>query len=177
MKLEIRAATVADAAAIARIYNQGIEEREATFETRLRTAEEIERSIRETGDRPFLIARNADRELVGWARLGEYSPRPCYAGIGEASVYIDEAARGQGLGRKLLEALAAEAERMGYWKIVGLLFPSNAASVGLVRASGFREVGLHRRHGQLEDRWRDVMVVELLLPSRNNPFTRRPRPA
>ena len=105
-----------------------------------------------------------DCEPVGWARLAEYSARPCYAGIGEASVYIDRAARGQGLGRRLLEALADEAERRGYWKIVGLLFPTNVASVGLVRASGFTEVGVHARHGQLDGTWRDVMLVELLLP-------------
>ena len=173
MKVEIRAARPADADAIARIYNQGIEEREATFETRLRTAKEIEGSITEAGDRPFLVANARDREPVGWARLGEYSPRPCYAGIGEASVYIDSAARGQGLGRQLLEALSHEAELRGYWKIVGLLFPTNAASLGLIRACDFREVGLHKRHGKLDGRWRDVMVVELLLPDRKRVFTPR----
>ena len=66
-----------------------------------------------------------------------------------------------------------EAELRGYWKIVGLLFPTNAASLGLIRACDFREVGLHQRHGQLDGRWRDVMVVELLLPHRKRVFTPR----
>jgi L-amino acid N-acyltransferase YncA len=177
MEAEIRPATTADAAAVARIYNQGIEEREATFETRLRTVEEIERSIANTGDRPFLVAHQRYGEPVGWARLAEYSARTCYAGIGEASVYIDRAARGQGLGRRLLEALAHDAERRGYWKILGLLFPTNRASLALVRAAGFTEVGVHARHGRLDGRWRDVMLVELLLPLRRKPFTPRSGPA
>ena len=88
-------------------------------------------------------------------------------------MYIDSAARGQGLGRQLLEALSHEAELRGYWKIVGLLFPTNAASLRLIRACDFREVGSHQRHGQLDGRWRDVMVVELLLPRRKRVFTRR----
>ena len=93
MKLEIRAATVADAAAIARIYNQGIEEREATFETRLRTAEEIERSIRETGDRPFLIAQDGDREPAAGQVHGCVEPLPLRrAGAGRGSMGAARAA-------------------------------------------------------------------------------------
>ena len=176
MNVEIRPAAAADAAAIARIYNQGIEERVATFETRPHSAAELADSIAKTGSRPFLIAER-EGEVFGWARLGEYSPRQCYAGVGEASVYVERGARGRGLGRLLVGALAEAAERAGYWKVLGLLFPTNAASVALFRAAGFKEVGVHRRHGLLDGRWRDVVVVELLLPLAEKDFTDSSAPA
>jgi L-amino acid N-acyltransferase YncA len=153
----IRAAEPGDAAAIAGIYNQGIEERSSTFETRLRTAGDF----LDPGP-PFLVAED-NGSLLGWARLARYNPRDCYAGVGEASVYVDRAARGRGLGRALFEALADEAEGLGYWKIVGGLFPDNEASRALCRAAGCREVGVFERHSRLDGEWRDVLYVERLI--------------
>ena len=153
----IRPAEPGDAGAIAEIYNQGIEERNSTFETRPRVAAEFQ-----APEPPFLVAEQ-ENAVLGWARLARYNPRECYRGVGEASVYVDRAARGRGLGRALFEALAAEAERAGYWKIVGGLFPENAASRGLCRAAGCREVGVFERHSRLDGEWRDVLYVELLI--------------
>ena len=153
----IRGAEPGDAGAIAAIYNQGIEERSATFETRPRTASDFADMAR-----PFLVAEQHGR-VTGWARLVRYSERECYAGVGEASIYVDRDARGAGLGSRLFEALAGEAERSGYWKIVGGLFPENAASVALCRAAGCREVGVFMRHSRLDGEWRDVLYVERLL--------------
>jgi L-amino acid N-acyltransferase YncA len=157
--LAVRPATLADAAAIAAIHNQGIEEREATFETEPRTPEDVARSLARDGAPPCLVAVRAG-EVVGWARIWSYSDRACYAGVGEASIYIDRAARGAGVGRRLVEALVEEAERLGYWKLVGLLFPANAGSLALFRAAGFEEVGTFRNHARLDGAWRDVLVVE-----------------
>ena len=95
--------------------------------------------------------------------MGEYNPRECYRGVGEATVYVERGARGRGIGWRLLEALAVEAERAGYWKLIGRLFPENEASRALLRSCDFREVGVHRRHGRLDGEWRDVLVVERLL--------------
>jgi phosphinothricin acetyltransferase len=162
MSIAVRPATADDAARVAAIYNQGIEERQATFETRPRGAAELAEQIGATRDLPFLVAE-LDGEVMGWARVFRYSPRDCYAGVGEASIYVDRAARGRGVGRRLIDALGAAAEREGYWKLIGLLFPENGASVALMRAAGFREVGTYRRHGRLEGRWRDVVVLERLL--------------
>jgi L-amino acid N-acyltransferase YncA len=153
----IRAAEPGDAGAIANIYNQGIEERSSTFETRLRTADDFVDS-----ERPFLVAEE-DGSVLGWARLVRHNPRECYRGVGEASVYVDRAARGRGVGRALFESLADEAERLGYWKIVGGLFPENEASRALCRAAGCREVGVFERHSRLDGAWRDVLYVELLV--------------
>lgn len=118
MHVRIRAAEAPDTAAIAAIYNQGIAERQATFETEARTADDVAGWLTSSNGAPVLGAIKAEA-VVGWARLSPYSSRSCYAGVGEASLYVDRDARGAGLGRGLFEALAAEAERRGYWKIVG----------------------------------------------------------
>jgi phosphinothricin acetyltransferase len=153
----IRPAEPRDAGAIAAIYNQGIEERNATFETRPRTVADFAEP-----QPPFLVAEE-DGAVSGWARLQRQSPRECYAGVGEASIYVARDARGRGLGRALFEALVAQAERDGFWKVVGGLFPENEASMALCRATGCREVGVFRRHSRLDGEWRDVLYVEQLI--------------
>jgi L-amino acid N-acyltransferase YncA len=157
----IRPAGLADAEAICSIYNAAIVERESTFETEPRSAADFEGRVDD--DRfPFLVA-DTGREVIGWAGLATYSSRPCYAGIAECSVYVAGEARGRGVGTNLTEALAGTAHGNGFHKIIGKLFPENTASVGLVERCGFSLVGLHRRHGQLDSEWRDVLVVERLL--------------
>ena len=156
----IRAAVPADAAALARIYNQGIAGRQATFETRPRDVQDVLQWLGERG--PLLVAVR-DGEVAGFARVTAYSDREVYAGVGEYGIYVDEAARGGGLGARLLEALAAAAEAAGYHKLTAKLFTSNEASLALARRCGFREVGVHRNHARLDGEWRDVLVVERLL--------------
>ena len=160
----VRPATVHDAAQVADIYNQGIAGRNATFETALRTAEDMARRIAEDPSRyPVLVAED-DGALLGWASIGPYRPRECYAGIGEFSVYVDARQRGQGVGRLLVQELITEARRLGYWKLLSRIFPFNAGSLALCRALGFREVGVYEKHGKVEGRWQDVVIVERLIP-------------
>lgn len=92
-----------------------------------------------------------------------YAAVAAYGGVGEYMIYVARRARRHGVGRRLLEAACAEAERGGHWKLVGKLFVGNHASIELARRCGFRDVGVHVRHGQLEGEWRDVLVVERLL--------------
>jgi L-amino acid N-acyltransferase YncA len=159
----IRRATVADAAAIADIHNQGIAERIATFDTEPRTAADVAAKLVAQGRHPVLVAVDADDRVLGWAGLGDYRPRACYAGIGEFSVYLDRDARGRGLGRALLAALVDAARVLGYWKLVSRVFTFNAASLAMCRACGFREVGVYEKHGRLDGRWLDVVIVERLI--------------
>lgn len=160
-RVVLRPASLEDAGSICAIYNTAIAERGSTFETEPRCAEDFDERI--GAERyPFLVAE-ADDRVVGWASLASYSPRPCYAGIGEASVYVAPEARGRGVGTALAEALAGEAERGGFHKLLGKLFTDNVASIRLVERCGFSSVGTHRRHGQLDGEWRDVLVVERLL--------------
>jgi phosphinothricin acetyltransferase len=163
MDITIREAEASDAEAIARIFNQGIEERAATFETQPRTAEDIAIRLAERERHPILVAAEGDT-IIGWAGLSTYRPRACYAGIAEFSIYLDRAARRRGVGRRLLSALISAARERGYWKLVSRVFPFNTASRGLCRACGFREVGIYEKHGQLDGRWHDVVIVERIIP-------------
>src|SRR5438477_10002835 len=151
--MNARSATPADAAAIARIYNEGIEERIATFETRPRTAADIEKWF--DGVHPIVVIEDED-EIIAFASTSMYRPRDCYAGIGEFSVYAARSARGRGVGRAAMEGLIAAAANAGFWKLVSRVFVENAASRGLLRNVGFREVGVYEKHGRLNGVWRDV---------------------
>lgn len=157
----MRPARPGDAEAIARIYARGIEERVATFETHPLPPEEFARRV-EAGE--LLLVAERDRKVLAWASVGPYSdPHDYYAGVGEATLYVAPPARRSGIASALLNALAGEAERRGYWKLIGKIFTTNEPSIELVRRCGFREVGVHHRHGRLDGEWKDVMVVERLL--------------
>jgi phosphinothricin acetyltransferase len=107
-----------------------------------------------------VLVHEADGCVTGWVRIVPYSAADFYAGVGEYVLYVDRDARRQGVGRGLLEAVCREAAGLGYWKLIGKLFADNAPSVGVARACGFRDVGVHLRHGALDGEWRDVLVVE-----------------
>ena len=159
----VRIATVADAAAIAHIYNQGIEDRIATFETEPRTVEQIETQLAQRGDAHPTVVVERNGRVVAWATVGAYRPRPCYAGTGEHSVYVERGARGTGAGRAALEGLFDACRTRGFWKLVSRIFPENTASLTLHERTGFRIVGLYQKHGQLDGEWRDCVIVEKLL--------------
>ena len=111
MSLLIRQAEPRDAAAIAAIYNQGIGERGATFETQPRSADDITARLADQLRYPMLVAEDAGI-VLGWAGLSGYRPRACYAGIAEFSIYLDRGARGRGVGRTLLNALRRDRTRL-----------------------------------------------------------------
>ena len=144
------------------IYNQGIEDRLATFETRLRSAADIENWF---DDKHPLVVVEVEGEVVAFASTSIYRPRECYAGIAEFSVYLAREARGRGAGRLAMEALLRAAEAAGFWKLVSRVFVENTASRALLRTLGFREVGVYEKHAHLDGVWRDVVIVERLIPA------------
>jgi phosphinothricin acetyltransferase len=161
--LTTRLATPADAAAIAAIYNEGIADRIATFETEPRTIEQLTSQITDKGDRFPTVVAERDGTIVAWASAGPYRSRPAYAGVAEHSVYVARSARGTGAGRAALEALCRAYAERGFWKILSRIFPENVASLTLHERCGFRVVGVYERHGKLEGQWRDCVIVERLL--------------
>jgi L-amino acid N-acyltransferase YncA len=159
--IDVRQAEPRDAEAVAAIYNHGIAERQATFETRARRPNEVAGWLEE--GRPFLVAVDEDEKVLGFARVSAYSVRRAYAGVGEHAVYVGPHARRRGVGVKLLDALAQASENAGYYKLTSRVFTTNEASLKLHRAAGFTEVGVQRRHGRLEGEWKDTILVERLL--------------
>ena len=156
----IRLATDSDLTDVVAAYNAGISERIATLETRLRTPDDVASWL--TDGRPFVVTER-DGRVLGWARAGYYSDRCVYEGVGEHAVYVHPDGRGQGLGRRLLEALCVESERRGFYKLTSRIFTDNQPSRAAHRAAGFREVGIQHRHGRLNGEWKDCVLVEKLL--------------
>jgi len=156
----VRPATPDDAEAIARIYNQGIDDRVATFETRHRTADDVRSWF--DGVHPIVVLEDGS-EVVAFASTSTYRPRECYAGIAEFSVYVERGIRGRGYGRAAMTALIEAAENAGFWKLLSRVFVENRASRNLLQSLGFREVGVYEKHAQLDGVWRDVVIVEKLL--------------
>jgi L-amino acid N-acyltransferase YncA len=159
----VRHARPGDAAAIARIYSQGIEERIATFETEPRSTEDMLTYLAEREGRWPVMVAELDGQVVAWAGAGLYRPRECYDGVCEFSVYADRAARGTGAAQAALQGLIDACEQAGFTKLVSRIFPENVRSRGLCRKVGFREVGVYYRHGKLDGEWRDTVIVERLL--------------
>jgi phosphinothricin acetyltransferase len=162
MSMIARPAAREDAAAITEIYNQGIEDRIATFETEPRTAADI---LPWFDHAPaFVSVADAAGEVVGYAVAHPYSDRCCYRGIGEFSVYVRRSHRGRGVGQVAMAALVDASRAAGLWKLMSRVFPENRASLSLMAAMGFKEIGVHEKHGKLEGVWKDCVIVERLLP-------------
>ena len=147
---------------MAQIYNEGIEDRVGTFETRLRTADDV-RAWFDDGH-PIVAVEAEGTGVIAFASTSTYRPRTTYAGIAEFSVYVTRRLRGQGAGRVAMLALIDAAAKAGFWKLVSRIFVENTASRGLMRSLGFREVGIYEKHGKLDGVWRDSVIVERLIP-------------
>lgn len=160
-RLVSRSASRLDAPSIAMIYNQGIEDRVATFETEPRTPETIDAWFDQ--DLPIVVVVDENDDVVAFAALFGYSDRCVYAGIAEFSVYVHRDVRGRGAGKLAMTALLDAAAAAGLWKLMSRVFPENHPSLALLRGLGFREVGLHEKHGKLDGVWRDVVLVERLI--------------
>jgi phosphinothricin acetyltransferase len=161
--LRIRPATVADAASICRIYNQGIQDRVATLETEERTPQERAEWLQARGPRhPVLVAEH-EGAVAGWASLNVFNARRAYEHVADLSLYVEREARGRGVGRQLLDALVLTARELGYHKLVLAAFPWNEAGMRAYRRAGFREVGIYKEQGRLDGRWVDTVVMEKIL--------------
>ncbi len=153
--------TSAHAAAVLAIYQAGIEEGNATFESRAPDWAAFT-AARLPAHRYVAIMGG---QVAGWVAASAVSGRCVYSGVVEHSVYVSPADRGRGVGRLLLDTLIASTEAAGIWTIQSGIFPENAASLALHQAAGFRVVGTRKRIGQHHGRWRDVVMIERRSPA------------
>jgi L-amino acid N-acyltransferase YncA len=154
--VSIRPLTPADWPAVEAIWSEGIDTRNATFEVETPSWETFD-ATRHPDHR---LVATLDGEIVGWAALAPVSRRPCYAGVAENSVYVTSRARGQGIGRALLDALLAGSDAGGIWTVQTSIFPENTASLALHERVGFRVIGRRERIAQLDGVWRDTLFLE-----------------
>ena len=158
--LTIRPLHPEDWLAVEAIWTEGIDTRDATFETETPAWSSFDASRHPDHRHVALL----DDRVVGWATLSPVSRRPCYAGVAENSVYVTSDARNQGVGLALMEALVTKADASGIWTIQTSVFPENAASVRLHERVGFRVVGRRERIAQLDGVWRDTLFLERRSP-------------
>lgn len=156
MGLLIRAFRHDDWNVVAAIYQQGLESRNATFET---SAPDFETWIKKFHPHLLWVAESND-EVVGWAGLQPVSARKVYEGVVEVTIYIESAHSGKGIGRALMENLIEESEKAGIWTLYASIFPENTASISLHRSAGFREIGFREKIAQLDGKWRDTVLFE-----------------
>jgi L-amino acid N-acyltransferase YncA len=145
-----------DSQAVLEIYRQGIEGRNATFETEVPSWQDFLRGKLEHSRFVYL-----EREApVGWAALSLTSSRKAYAGVAEASIYVDAEHRGKGIGDRLMRALIQSSEEHGIWTLSASAFAENGASLALLKKNGFRMVGRRERIARLDGAWRDTVLLE-----------------
>ena len=157
--MQVRRAKAEDAAAVIAVYNQGIAERGATFQTEAQAPEAFDGRIA-AGVAGVAVE---DGQVLGAAWSSTYDAAPYYAGVREVTVYVAREARRRGAGRALLAWLADQAREDGAYKLVAKVFTTNSGSLGLFGTCGWRTVGTHERHGRLDGEWKDVTVLELAL--------------
>jgi L-amino acid N-acyltransferase YncA len=158
--MSIREMNAADAEAVLRIYQQGIDTGNASYAETAGTWQAFDSGRLKA---PRLVAEQ-DGALLGWAALSAISSRPCYAGVAETAIYIADGAQGRGVGDALLGALVAASEAAGFWTLQSLIFTDNRASIRLHEKHGFRVLGVRERLGYMTfgpwKGWRDVAMLE-----------------
>lgn len=155
-KVIIREIRESDYPYIREIFTQGIETKNATFETVAPDWDYWNKS-----KLPYCrLAAVIDDEVVGWAALSATSSRYVYRGINEVSIYISKHLSGTGIGKMLLTALIEESEKNGVWTLTASIFPENTVSIHLHKSQGFREIGYMEKAGCMDGIWRDTVLLE-----------------
>lgn len=158
-RLFIEPMTDADWPEVRRIYAEGIATGDATLEREAPDWNHFDHSHRH--DCRLVARTRAGGPVAGWTALTAYSSRRVYSGVAWESVYVAAEARGQGVGRALLEALIPASEASGLWTLLAGVLIDNAPSIALHESVGFRQVGVQRGLGQdATGRWRDVVLFE-----------------
>jgi L-amino acid N-acyltransferase YncA len=156
MSTEIRSFDNNDWEEVAGIYKQGLDTRNATFETQVPDYETWINKLH----RHLLWVAVINNEVVAWAGLQPVSFRKVYEGVVEVTIYVDAAFAGKGIGTALIKHLIAESEKAGIWTLYASIFPENAASIRLHLNNGFREIGYREKIAQLDGKWRNTVLFE-----------------
>jgi phosphinothricin acetyltransferase len=155
--VRIEAMASDDWPAVRTIYLEGILSGQATFEEDAPPWKEWDATHLQIAR---LVARSDDGNVIGWAALRPVSPRSCYRGVAEVSVYVAGKSQGQGLGRALLREMIRVSEQNGIWTLQGSVFPENHVSLKMCEVCGFRQIGRRKHIAKMDGLWRDTVMVE-----------------
>jgi len=145
-----------DSQVVLEIYNKGLASRNATFETRVPTWQDWDRSHHKFCRFVYAHCGSA----VGWVALSPISTRSCYSGVAEISIYVDPDYAGRGIGHELMAQAIKESENNGIWTLHASIFPENKATLQLHLKHGFRQVGIRERIAKLDGHWRNTLILE-----------------
>lgn len=164
MSYIMREARIEDIESITNIYNQGIEDRIATLETRLRDTDEMKEWFATRGNKyKVIVIEDCEGMVRGWASINVFNSRCCYSGVGDISIYVERDMRGKGLGKQILNYLIEVAKKQDFNKLVLSTFESNEIGKKLYKSAGFREVGTYMNQGILDGKFVNITIMEKLL--------------
>ena len=161
----VRALEPGDWAAVRRIYGEGINTGIATFETTVPTRASLDAKWL-PGHR-WVAEQHG--EIVGWTALSPFSPRECYSGVAESSIYVADGHRGQGIGKALIRQQVIAADEAGLWTLHTAIFTENRAGIALHHQAGYRTVGVRERIARLHGTWHDTVLIERRADTVNHP--------
>lgn len=157
MNYEIRIMQTEDAEDVFRIFQQGIDGKNATFDTTIPTWEDWDEH--HFPQCRFVMLNELDN-VIGWCALTPFSGRKCFEGVAEISIYLDREFQNRGLGRLLMKKLILDSEEKGFWTLQAGIFPENQASISLHQSLGFRKVGVREKIAEMNGIWRDIVLLE-----------------
>ena len=157
MNYEIRAMQPEDGEVVLKIFQEGIDSENATFDK--------EPPSWEVWDTKHFnlcrwILEDENKEIVGWAAIQPVSNRDCFRGVAEVSIYLSLKTQGKGLGQMLLQKLILDSEENEFWTLQSGIFPENEASISVHHKLGFVTVGTRKKIGQMNGKWRDIVLLE-----------------
>jgi phosphinothricin acetyltransferase len=164
MEYTTRLANLGDIPSITKIFNQGVEAKIATFETKFRTVEDMNNWFSSRGERyKVLVVTDEAGTVHGWASLNVFNSRCCYSGVADMSVYVEKEMRGRGLGKILINYLEKTAMENDFHKLVLNTFEHNEPGHRLYKSQGFREVGTYMNHGIRDGKFVNITIMEKIL--------------
>lgn len=141
---------------VSKIYQEGLDTGNATFELNVPAWDEWDKGhIKECR-----IVAEIDNKVIGWSALSPISSRCVYGGVAEVSVYVSSKFTGQKIGTQLLEKLISASENNGIWTLQAGIFTENKGSIIIHERLGFRKVGYREKIGQMNGVWRDILLLE-----------------
>ncbi len=164
--LTIRPAKSDDLKAITEIYNEAILTTDATFDVEPKTDSEQRAWFAKHGPRNPILVAELDGVVVGWASLSEWSDRCAYSDTAEISAYVKQEFRGRGIGRRLMEAIIQEGEKVGLHTVIARITEGNKQSIHLHESLGFEHIGIMREVGKKFGRLLDMSLVQKIYPSK-----------
>ena len=160
----IRRYTPKDFQAIAEIYNEAIVQGAITMDCVPQSAEDVRSLAEKFHHRETILMAEQDNRIVGWGIIKRYSNRPGYDFCCETSTYLTLGETRRGYGSQLQKALLQQVMVFGYHHVVAKILADNQGSIAFHQRFGFEIVGIQKEIGFLKGEWRDVVILQLILP-------------